>query len=53
MIQTIPCRLCQTPTTMLDTKLCDRCRELESRMQADPEITYAILQHLDTEKFLR
>lgn len=39
----VPCGLCGTPTTMLGTKRCDRCYELESRVNADPELTQRIL----------
>lgn len=27
-MQTMPCRLCRTPTRMLGTQLCDRCYEM-------------------------
>jgi hypothetical protein len=40
----IPCRLCGGPTTMPGTRLCDRCWELERRVQADPELARKILR---------
>ena len=47
----IPCRLCEEPTPMLGTKLCDRCWELETRIHMNPEIATRILNKLgfDTE----
>ena len=40
----IKCRLCGNDTTMLGTKLCDRCWELETRIQADLELAERILR---------
>ena len=45
----IPCRICEKPTRMLGTKLCDRCWELESRIHMDPEIAVKILKKLGLE----
>lgn len=42
----IACRLCGDPTPMLATKLCNRCYELERRVQDNPEIAGAILANL-------
>ena len=42
----IPCRLCKKPTPMLGTKLCDRCWELETRINIDPEIAIKILSKI-------
>jgi len=42
-IKTIPCRICTDSTPMLSTELCDRCWELERRVEADPELTRKIL----------
>lgn len=39
----IKCTLCGNPTTMLGTKLCDRCWELKSRIEADPDLAKKIL----------
>ena len=50
---TTPCRLCDTPTDMLGTRLCNRCWELESRIHADPELARLILRHLDFEELDR
>ena len=44
--KTVPCRLCSTPTPMLGTKLCDRCWELEHRVESDVELTIKILTNL-------
>ncbi len=45
--ETIDCIICGTPTTMLETKQCDRCYEITSRMiqllQSDPEAASNIL----------
>ncbi len=40
----IACRLCGLPTEMLGTKLCDRCWEIEHRVQADPAIAVKVLE---------
>lgn len=37
------CDLCEQPTTNGGTKRCDRCWELERRIEADPKIAAAIL----------
>jgi hypothetical protein len=41
----IKCRLCGGNTTMLGTKLCDRCWELETRIQSDMELAEKILRN--------
>lgn len=41
--ETVPCGLCGKPTTSTGTKRCDRCWELERRIQSDPEIALRIL----------
>lgn len=41
--ETTPCDICGTPTSMLGTKLCDRCWELKTRITSDPEIARRIL----------
>lgn len=43
---TTPCEICGLATTSLGTKRCDRCWELERRIEADPEITSWILGRL-------
>jgi len=43
----IDCLLCGGETTMLGTKRCDRCWELESRINADPELALKILTELN------
>lgn len=40
---TVPCGLCQNPTPMKGTRRCDRCWELEKRVQADPAIARRVL----------
>lgn len=49
-IETCPCRLCDRPTRMLGTKLCDRCWELEGRIHRDPELARKILARLTKKK---
>jgi hypothetical protein len=44
---TVPCRLCSEPTTMLGTRLCHRCWELEHRIQADPDLARKTIADLD------
>lgn len=46
-MKTIECRICGTQTYMLNTRLCDRCWELESRIQSDPELARKILAASD------
>lgn len=41
--ETVPCGLCGTATRMKSTKRCDRCWELERRIEASPEIARKIL----------
>lgn len=45
-LPTVPCRLCDKPTIMTGTKLCDRCWELESRIYHNPELAQKILTNL-------
>jgi hypothetical protein len=46
-LEQIPCHICNTQTTMLGTKLCDRCWELESRIIANPELAKKIIASLE------
>lgn len=46
---TVPCRLCEKPTSMTGTRLCDRCWELERRIFADPVLAKKILDQLYAE----
>lgn len=39
----VPCRICGEETLMLGTKLCDRCWEIETRVQMDPAIAIHVL----------
>jgi hypothetical protein len=39
----VPCRICEKPTPMLGTRLCDWCYELETRIRRDPELACKIL----------
>ena len=41
--QTCPCDLCADPTINLGTKRCNRCWELERRIENDPMLTVLIL----------
>lgn len=42
----VPCELCKAPTLMTATKRCDRCWELEKRIQNAPGLTLRILAKL-------
>lgn len=44
-----PCELCGNPTTMTNTKRCDRCWELETRIQSNPELARRILDEIGKE----
>lgn len=44
----IPCELCGTPTQMTNTKRCDSCWELESRIQRSPKLAAEILRKCNT-----
>lgn len=39
-----PCRLCNEPTLMLGTRLCDGCYELWRRMKASPKLVKRIME---------
>lgn len=43
----IPCELCGEPTSMLGTKRCDRCWELERRIESDPALTMKIIDDME------
>ena len=43
--KTVPCRICGNDTPMTGTKLCNRCWELERRIQADLLIALEILMN--------
>ena len=43
----VPCTICEEPTPYLGTKLCNRCWELKSRIEMDPEIARKILEAFD------
>lgn len=44
--QTVPCHYCRTPTTMLGTKLCNRCWELRSRIIEDLPLVRRIMHEV-------
>jgi len=44
---TIGCKLCNRPTRMLGTKLCDPCWELQRRIEYNPEMALKILAELN------
>lgn len=46
----VSCRLCGEMTRMESTKLCDRCWELERRIERDPSIAAAILIRIMSKK---
>ena len=46
----VPCDLCGRPTRMKGTKRCDRCWELETRIQHNPELARLILSTLPAKK---
>lgn len=46
----IDCRRCDGKTTMLGTKLCDGCWELERRIRSQPKIAAKILHEIIMEK---
>ena len=48
--ETTPCRLCDEPTLMLSTKLCDGCWELETRILGNPVLARKILATIDAKK---
>lgn len=41
--ETVPCGLCETPTKSTGTQRCDRCWELERRIDSDRELARRIL----------
>jgi hypothetical protein len=43
----VGCRICNAPTRMFGTKLCDRCWELETRIKHDPELARQILADME------
>ena len=48
--ETVACRLCGQPTMMLGTKLCDRCWELETRIEMAPDIAKRIIAALEAKE---
>lgn len=44
--QTVPCEICGVATEMLGTKRCDRCWELERRIESSPELARKILANI-------
>lgn len=44
--ETIPCELCGTPTHFTGTKRCDRCWELETRINRDVELAEKIIARI-------
>jgi hypothetical protein len=49
-IFTVPCELCGTTTFSIGTKRCDRCWELERRIEVDPKLAARILELIWAEK---
>jgi hypothetical protein len=50
MIPTCPCGICGQPTTMTATKRCDRCWELEHRIEGNPDLARKILAKVEHER---
>lgn len=48
--ETVPCRICGVDTPMTGTKLCDRCWELEMRIEGDLEIAERIILSIKARK---
>lgn len=44
---TVPCELCEEPTTNDGTERCDRCYELERRIKDDPGIAMQVIGNLE------
>ena len=40
----VPCELCGTPTSFTSTKRCDRCWELERRIERDLPLVKKLLE---------
>lgn len=47
--KTVDCLLCGGETTKIGTKLCDRCWELKTRIEANPTVARLVMRKLDTE----
>ena len=45
--QVIPCIICNNPTIMLGTELCDRCFELDARIRDDLDIAKKLVNFYD------
>ena len=52
-MKTTLCRLCGTPTPMLGTKLCDRCWELEGRIEMDFALALKIVERIKNDISLK
>lgn len=46
-IKTVPCALCGKMTAHLGTRRCDRCWELEHRIERDPDLAREILERVE------
>lgn len=47
--ESVPCKWCQTPTPMTGTKECNRCWELRTRIEWDPQLANKIMKSLEVE----
>lgn len=47
--KTVPCELCGTQTDYTATKRCERCWELEHRVEADPDLANLVLDNIDAQ----
>jgi hypothetical protein len=48
-VETVSCAHCGTQTPMLGTKRCDRCWELEKRIERDPALAAKIVQYVQAQ----
>lgn len=46
----IRCELCRTLTYMSETKRCDRCWELETRIEMNLELAQKIIERIENER---
>lgn len=51
--ETVPCELCSEQTDKTGTKRCDRCYELETRIQDNPQLAELILERVNIERQIK
>lgn len=47
--KTVDCKWCGTPTLMLGTKMCDRCWELQTRIESNLDLAKRMIEELSLE----